>query len=205
MINGTVTGDALLAGASIAMNGQVEGDMRAAGADITIAGTIGEDLIAGGGGGTIIPFAAGEQPLTPGIHLAKSARVGGDAVLGGGAGSVGGTIVGNLWLGMGTATLAATVGGNADVASNSIRVADTAHISSALRYTSTTPNPTLESERGHGVLLLALLGRLPVVGWLVSLVSFVLALGALIVARRVGGAGRPAAQALAPPALAPAP
>jgi hypothetical protein len=56
-----------------------------------------------------------------------------------------------------------------------------------------------------GVLLLALLGRLPFVGWLVSLVSFVLALGALIVARRAGSDGRPVAQARAPPALAPAP
>jgi hypothetical protein len=56
-----------------------------------------------------------------------------------------------------------------------------------------------------GVLLLALLGRLPVVGWLVSLMSFVLALGALIVARRAGNAGKPVVQALAQPALAPTP
>ena len=346
VINGTVTGDALLAGASIQMNGRVDGDMRAAGAEVAVAGTVGEDLIAGGGGGTMIPFAAGEQPLTPGVHLAERVRVGGDAVLGAGAGSVDGMIVRNLWLGMGTATLAATVGGNAEIATNSLSVADTAHISGALRYTSTVPNPTLEAiaataqytpptpeqrpdplaafldwllrtalvlagfallawltlrltprlltgpasvlaaQPGRaglygllaallfiflplasallivamvlfwgwfpgvvlglalfsvlamlwflsplitglwlgrrlatalgreandlaallgGVLLLALLGRLPVVGWLVSLVSFVLALGALIVARRAGGAGRPAAQALELPALAPTP
>ncbi|NTW04116.1 MAG: hypothetical protein HGA19_23070 [Oscillochloris sp.] len=346
VINGMVTGDALLAGASIQMNGQVEGDMRAAGAEIAIAGTIGEDLIAGGGGSTMITFAPGEQPLTPGLRLADSARVGGDALLGAGAGSVNGIIVGNLWLGMGAATLAAKVGGNAEIATDSISVADTADISGALHYTSTAPNPTLEAiaataqytpptpeqqpnplaiflgwllrtalvlagfallawlalrfaprlltgpasalatQPGRaglyglltaivfiflplasallmfamvlfwgwfpgvvlglalfsilamlwflsplitglwlgrwlattlgreandlaallgGVLLLALLGRLPFVGWLVSLVSFVLALGALIVARRAGGAGRPAAQALVQPALAPAP
>lgn len=51
-----------------------------------------------------------------------------------------------------------------------------------------------------GVLLLAVLGRLPYVGWLVSLVSFVLALGALILARRAGSG--PAAQALGAPLLA---
>jgi hypothetical protein len=54
-----------------------------------------------------------------------------------------------------------------------------------------------------GVLLLALLGRLPFVGGLVSLASFVLALGALIVARRAGGG--PVAQALGAPLLAPTP
>lgn len=343
VINGTVTGDALLGGASIQLNGRVEGDMRAAGAEIAVAGTIGEDLIAGGGGGsTMIPFAAGPQPLTPGIRLTKSAQVGGDALIGGGAGSVDGTIVGNLWLAMGTAELAARVGGNAELAGETINVADTATISGTLRYTSAVPNPTLEAiattaqytpptpaqrpdpvatflgwvlrtalvlagfallawltlrlaprlltgpagalaaQPGRaglyglltallfiflplasallvfamvlfwgwfpgvvlglalfgvlavlwflsplitglwlgrrlatafgretndlaallgGVLLLALLGRLPFVGWLVSLVSFVLALGALIVARRAGSG--PAAQALGQPALAP--
>ena len=55
-----------------------------------------------------------------------------------------------------------------------------------------------------GVLLLALLGRIPFVGWLVSLVSFVLALGALIVARRAGKDGRPMAQVLGQPMLSPA-
>ncbi|MBX0330538.1 hypothetical protein K2Z83_23050 [Oscillochloris sp. ZM17-4] len=348
VINGTVTGDALLAGASIQMNGRVDGDMRAAGAEIAVAGTIGEDLIAGGGGNTMSmsSFAAGAQPLTEGIRLAASARVGGDAVLGAGAGNIDGTIVRNLWLGMGTATLAAQVGGNAEIATNAIRVADSAHISGALRYTSPEPDPALEAiastvqytpptpaqrpdplaavlgsllrtalvlagfallawltlrlsprlltgpasalaaQPGRaglygllaallfifvpvasallvfimvlfwgwfpgvvlglalfgilamlwflsplitglwlgrllatangreandlaalvgGVLLLVLLGRIPYVGWLVSLASFVLALGALIVARRAGGASKPAAQALAPPALAPTP
>jgi hypothetical protein len=345
VINGTVTGDAMLAGASIQMNGRVDGDMRAAGAEVAVAGAIGEDLIAGGGGGTIIPFAAGEQPLTPDVHLADSARVGGDALLGAGAGSVAGTILGNLWLGMGTATLAARVGGNAEIASDSISVADTADISGALRYTTTAPNPTLEAiaataqytpptpeqrpdplaavlgsllrtalvlagfallawltlrltprlltvpasalaaQPGRaglygllaallfifvpvasaalmfvmvlfwgwfpgvalglalfgvlallwflsplitglwlgrllatangreandltallgGVVLLALLGRIPYVGWLVSLASFVLALGALIVAHRASGGSKPVLQARAQPALAPA-
>jgi hypothetical protein len=331
VINGTVTGDAMLAGASIQMNGRVDGDVRAAGAEVAISGTIGEDLIAGAGGGSMIPFAAGAQPLTQGIRLADSARVGGDALLGAGAGSVDGMIVRNLWLGMGTATLAARVGGNAEIASDAISVADTAHISGALRYTSTAPNPTLEAIAATaqytpptpeqrpdplaaflgwllrtalvlvgfallawlalrltphlltgpasalaailfiflplasaalmfvmvlfwgwfpgvvlglalfgvlamlwflsplitglwlgrrlatalgreandltallgGVLLLALLGRLPFVGWLVSLVSFVLALGALIVARRASGGSRPVAQVLGQPALAP--
>jgi hypothetical protein len=345
VINGTVTGDAMLAGASIQMNGRVDGDVRAAGAEVAVAGTIGEDLIAGAGGGSMIPFAAGAQPLTQGIRLADSARVGGDALLGAGAGSVDGMIVRNLWLGMGTATLAARVGGNAEIASDAISVADTAHISGALRYTSTAPNPTLEAiaataqytpptpeqrpdplaaflgwllrtalvlvgfallawlalrltphlltgpasalaahpDRAGlygllaailfiflplasaalmfvmvlfwgwfpgvvlglalfgvlamlwflsplitglwlgrrlatalgreandlaallgGVLLLALLGRLPFVGWLVSLVSFVLALGALIVARRAGKGDRPVAQPLGTPVLTPA-
>ncbi|MBC8160656.1 MAG: hypothetical protein H7Z42_05490, partial [Roseiflexaceae bacterium] len=52
-----------------------------------------------------------------------------------------------------------------------------------------------------GVLLLAVLGQIPVVGWLVSLVSFVLALGALILARRAPRT--PEAQALGTPTLAP--
>ena len=52
-----------------------------------------------------------------------------------------------------------------------------------------------------GVLLLTLLGRIPVVGCLVSLVSFVLALGALIVTRRAGRG--PAAKTLGAPLLVP--
>ncbi len=346
VINGTVTGDAMLAGANIQMNGRVAGDMRAAGAEVDVAGTIGEDLIAAGGGGTMIPFVAGNQPLAPGVHLSDSARIGGDAVLGGGSGSIGGTIAGKLWLGMGTATLAAKVAGDAAIASQSIDVANTAAIGGTVHYTTNAANPALEAiaktavytpptpeqrpdplatllawllrtalvlagfallawlimrlaprlltspastlaaQPGRaglygllaallfiflplasallmfvmvlfwgwfpgvvlglalfsvlamlwflsplitglwlgrrlavafgrqandlaallgGVLLLAVLGRIPFVGWLVSLVSFVLALGALIVVRRAGKDDRAVPQALVLPALAPAP
>lgn len=344
VINGTVTGDALLAGASIELNGQVEGDMRAAGAEIAIAGVVGEDLIAGGGGSTMAPLTVGARQLSPGIRLAESAQVGGDALLGGGAGQIDGAIGGDLWLGMGTAELAARVGGDAEIAGETLRVADTARISGALRYTSPTTNPALEAiaataqytppapeqrpdpaaavlgwvlrtalalagfallawltmrlapqlltspastlaaQPGRaglyglltallfvfvplasallmfvmglfwgwfpalalglalfgalavlwflsplvtglwlgrrlatalgreasdltallgGALLLALLGRIPVVGWLVSLVSFVLTLGALIAVRRPGSGDRPVAQPLGTPTLAP--
>jgi len=344
VINGTVTGDALLAGASIQLNGRVDGDMRAAGAEVAVAGTIGEDLIAGGGGGTSFPISAANQTVDPGIRLADSAQIGGDALIGAGAGSIDGAIVGDLWLAMGATTLAATVGGDAEIASETLSVAETADIAGALRYTTPVPNPALEAiattaqytaptpaqrpdplatvlgwvlrtalvlagfallawltlrlaprlltgpasalaaQPGRaglyglltallfiflplasallvfvmvmfwgwfpgvvlglalfgvlamlwffsplitglwlgrwlattlgreandlaallgGVLLLALLGRLPYVGWLVSLASFVLALGALIVARRAGNAGKPVGQALAQPILAP--
>jgi hypothetical protein len=40
-----------------------------------------------------------------------------------------------------------------------------------------------------GILLLALLGRVPILGWLVYLVSFIFALGGLLLARRSGGGG----------------
>ncbi|HMQ54756.1 MAG TPA: hypothetical protein PKE64_09365 [Anaerolineae bacterium] len=40
-----------------------------------------------------------------------------------------------------------------------------------------------------GVLILALLGRVPLLGWLVYLVSFIFALGGLLLARRSGGGG----------------
>jgi hypothetical protein len=40
-----------------------------------------------------------------------------------------------------------------------------------------------------GVLLLALLGRIPILGWLVYLVSFVFALGGIVLARRSGSGG----------------
>jgi len=66
-------------------------------------------------------------------------------VLGGGSGSIDGTIGRNLWLGMGTATLAAKVAGDAAIASESISVADTAKIAGAVRYTSSAPNPALEA------------------------------------------------------------
>jgi hypothetical protein len=40
-----------------------------------------------------------------------------------------------------------------------------------------------------GILLLALLGRIPILGWFVYLISFLFALGGLVLARRSGGGG----------------
>ncbi len=119
--------------------------MRAAGAEIAVAGMIGEDLIAGGGGGTRFPISAANQTVDPGIRLANSAQIGGDALLGAGASSVDGTIVGDLWLAMGATTLAATVGGDAEIASETLSVAETPDIAGALRYTTPAPNPALEA------------------------------------------------------------
>lgn len=60
-----------------------------------------------------------------------------------------------------------------------------------------------------GVLLLALLGRIPLLGWLIYLFSFILALGGLILMRRVGGSRAlgptPEAYPLAPARPAEAP
>jgi cytoskeletal protein CcmA (bactofilin family) len=145
VINGTVTGDALLAAASIQLNGQVAGDMRVAGSGVEIAGTVGEDLLAAGGGNTMTPFTGGMQSLAPGVRLTDQAKIGGDAALAGGSGNIAGTIAGDLWLGMGTAVLAANVAGNATIAGQSISVAAPAVIAGTLHYTSPTTNPQLEA------------------------------------------------------------
>lgn len=145
VINGTITGDAMLGGASIQINGQIEGDMRAGGTAIEVTGTIGEDMLAAGGGGPMVPQFTANQFLASGVRLSDRARVGGDVILAGGSGTIAGTIDGDLWLGMATATLAAQVAGDARIASDAISVTEPARIAGVVRYTSTVPNPALEA------------------------------------------------------------
>ncbi len=136
-INGTVEEDAILAAGGIIINGTVQDDIRMAAGGIELAGTVGDDVVmAAGGGNTTMPAQFSEQPMPQGITMAERAVVGGDAVIGGAEGTIDGTIENNLYAGLAQLTLAAEVGGDAEVDSARIAVQEDASVAGTLRYTS---------------------------------------------------------------------
>jgi len=137
-INGTVEGDLVAAGGSIVINGQVLDDVRVAGAGIELTGAVGDDLfVAGGGGqGMDFPMAFGTRSIPQGIRIGNGATVGGDGVIAGGGGRMGGSIVGDLMAAVGTLELAGRVGGNAELQVGSLRVDEGSSVAGVLRYTS---------------------------------------------------------------------
>jgi hypothetical protein len=114
----------------------VQDDARLAAAGIEVNGTIGDDLIAAAGGGNAFPMFGVDQPVPPGVSLASESQVGGDAIIVGGEGSLAGTVGGDLLAFMNTLAVAAQVGGNAEIAGETIRVDDSTQIAGELRYSS---------------------------------------------------------------------
>jgi len=137
-INGTVEGDLVAAGGSIVINGQVLDDVRVAGAGIELTGAVGDDFfVAGGGGqGMNFPMAFGTRSIAQGIRIGDGATVGGDGVITGGGGRMGGSIGGDLMAVVGTLELAGRVGGNAELQVGSLRVDEGSSVAGILRYTS---------------------------------------------------------------------
>jgi cytoskeletal protein CcmA (bactofilin family) len=84
-VSGTVSGDAVLAGASVFVPGTVSGDVLAAGGTVNVLGTVsgdvrvaaGEVIISGDVGGDVI--AAGGS-----VRIISGARIGGDVIAAGG-------------------------------------------------------------------------------------------------------------------------
>ena len=140
-INGTVTGDLIAAGGGIVLAGQVEEDARLAGGGIDVTGRVGDDLFAaaGGGSGFFFPTQFGGQNVEPGLRLADSVQVGGDAYVAGGAGNLAGSLSGDLWAGMGELTLATQVAGDAHLESDNIQLDPGAAIAGTLSYTAEAP------------------------------------------------------------------
>ncbi len=137
-INGVVEGDLVAAGGGVVIRGQVLDDVRVAGGGIEVSGSIGDDLFVAGGGGQSMafPMPFGARSIQQGIRIGDEATVGGDAVIFGGGGRIGGSVAGDLLAGMGTLELAGQVGGNADLQVGSLRVAEGSSVAGILRYTS---------------------------------------------------------------------
>lgn len=133
-VNGTVTGDVVAAGGGIVIRGKVGDDVRVAGGGVEIAGTVGDDVFMAGGGGSgfSIPIQMGARSIQQGVRL--SGDVGGDAAVAGGEGWISGNIAGDLYGGMGTMTLSAQVGGNADISAGDLRVEEGSTIEGTLKY-----------------------------------------------------------------------
>jgi hypothetical protein len=137
-INGLVEGDLVAAGGGIVIRGQVLDDARVAGGGIEVTGTVGDDLFAAGGGGQGMgfPMQFGGRSIQQGIRIGDAAQVGGDAIIVGGGGRVGGQIAGDLRAGMGELELAGRVGGDADLQVGSLRVDEGSNVAGTLRYSS---------------------------------------------------------------------
>lgn len=135
-VSGTVTGDAIAAAAAINVSGTVEDDARLAGAGVEVSGTIGDDLLASAGGGGPLFLPGLERSATSGLRLAESVLIDGDAVLFGGEGLINGTIAQDLDAFMATITLAAPVGGSADLAGDTITIRESTDVEGTLTYRS---------------------------------------------------------------------
>lgn len=138
-INGLVTGDVVAAGAGINIAGTVGDDVRVAGAGIDISGQIGDDLLVAGGGnpgGFQFPINLQNRSVEQGVRLHSTADVGGDAMVVGGIGTIGGRIAGDLRSFMGTITLDAQVGGNAELGSTNLEIRPTTQVAGRLEYSS---------------------------------------------------------------------
>lgn len=139
-INGTVTGDLIAAGGGIVLTGQVEDDARLAGGGVDVTGQINDDLFAAAGGGPgFFPTGFGGQNIEPGLRLANSVQVGGDTYVAGGAGTLAGSLAGDLWAGMSELSLAAQVAGDAHLESNNIQLDRGAAVAGTLTYTAQEP------------------------------------------------------------------
>ncbi|MCL4858816.1 MAG: hypothetical protein KJZ93_05390 [Caldilineaceae bacterium] len=143
-VNGEVTGDVILAGGGVVINGSVGDDARIAAGGVTITGSIGDDLfVAGGGpfwpGGPVVPIRIGARTIAPGVQLATSATVGGDAYLVGGRGVLNGAVSGDLFGGMGSLAFGGNVRGDARLYAERVTVGDSARVAGELRYGSGQP------------------------------------------------------------------
>lgn len=145
-ISGIVTKDAIIAAAEINIRGAIQDDARLGAARIMISGTIGDDLLmAAGGGAGGFPFPIGRRTVEQGIRLGKSARIGGDVVLGAGEALVDGAIAGDLLAAAGSLVLAAEVAGAAQLDVEQLVVLDAARVAGTLRYTSAEQVPIPEA------------------------------------------------------------
>ena len=121
-ISGTVNGNVIAAGNNVNITGPVHGTVRVAGNTVNVSAPVGRDLLAGAGT----------------LMLAPQSSVGGDALLGAGAVSLGGPIARNVLMSVGQLTIQAPIGGNVTGNAGSIHLASGAKIGGNLSYTGQT-------------------------------------------------------------------
>ncbi len=119
-LNGAINGSVTTAAQTIRINGRVSRSVRAAGYTIDVGGTIERDLVAAGST----------------VNVARSARIGGDLILGAQTSNIDGTIVGDIKADSTKITLSDGVGGNVEITSDQVIITSTADIRGNLTYTS---------------------------------------------------------------------
>ncbi len=119
-LDGTVTGDVIAAGNSIAIRGQVGGSVRAVGNTMVLDGKVTNDLLAAGNDLTIL----------------SNGRVGRDVVVGATTATVTGQIGRDLQAGGTNVKIDGGVGGNVIASIEHLQLTDRATIGGNLKYTS---------------------------------------------------------------------
>jgi hypothetical protein len=140
-VNGVVMGDLIAAGGAVVINGVVQDDVRAAGGGVILSGSVGDDFFAAAGGGwpAMVPIPMGTvtvegRSVPQGLQINAEARIGGDAYVAGGQGTIAGSIGRDLGAGMGTLIFGGRVARNADLSAQSLTVQESAQVQGELRY-----------------------------------------------------------------------
>jgi cytoskeletal protein CcmA (bactofilin family) len=137
VINGTVNGDAYIAGGMVEVNGTINGDLLAAGGNVRVGGKITDDARVAGG--TVeISGEVGKNVTAAGgtVSLGKSGTVGGGLLAAGGRVDVSGTVKKDAVLGCGTAEITGTINGNVRIGADQIGVYRGAMIAGSLSVAS---------------------------------------------------------------------
>jgi hypothetical protein len=123
IIEGTVNGDAYVAGGIVEVDGTINGDLLVAGGQVNISGTVSDNVRAVGGNiqingkvGKNISAAGGS------IGIGRSSSVGGGVLVGCGNLSVSGTVARDAKVAAGAMTMTGTIDGNVDFAGDNLTV-----------------------------------------------------------------------------------
>jgi hypothetical protein len=123
VIEGTVNGDAYVAGGIVEVDGTINGDLLVAGGQVNISGTVSDDVRAAGGNiqingkvGKNISAAGGS------IGIGKSSSVGGGVLAACGNLSVSGTVTRDVRVAAGNMSMSGTIDGNVDFAGDNLSV-----------------------------------------------------------------------------------
>lgn len=141
VIEGTINGDAYVAGGSVEVDGTINGDLLVAGGQVTINGKVSDDIRVCGGsvhlGGKV-----GKSVTAAGgtVVLGKSGEIGGNLLAAGGNVELRGAVAGNVKIAAGDAGVTGTINKNADFGVGSLSILPGAKIGGNLRVYVAKPN-----------------------------------------------------------------
>jgi hypothetical protein len=123
IIDGTINGDAYIAGGTIDVNGTINGDLIIAGGQLNIGGTVSDD-IRGAGGVVRLSGRVGKNVTVAGgtVVITKEAEIAKNLLAAGGDVQLRGTVGQEAKLGAGTVTLMGSVKGSLDAAAERMSV-----------------------------------------------------------------------------------
>ena len=136
-IDGTVTGDAWLAGSTVVVNGDVEGTLYAAASEVTVKGTVKGNVMAAGSKVTIEGRVGGSAYLAGSdIVVGKDATVGGSMVAFGSIYNQQGSVGTQAYIFGSQVTVDGTIGSNTKIYASDITLGKNAQIDGNLAYVS---------------------------------------------------------------------